>query len=111
MEEKFIQYENIIADLKVCNDKNVSNLERSNLVDKKKLKNEMMDKLNELAREFRKAFHQQITDTTKNAMRENFILTSDLKKLSATTEKLLNQNENLRETVSYCETKKNNTRE
>lgn len=50
----------IIESLKEENQQNIYNLEKSNLIEKKKLKKEMIEKLNDLAKEFRNAFHQQI---------------------------------------------------
>ena len=60
LEAKLKEHVNKIEILKEENQKHIYELEKSNLVEKKRLKNEMMEKLNDLAKEFRNAFHQQI---------------------------------------------------
>ncbi len=65
LETKLNEHLKKIENLKEENQKNIYELEKSNLVEKKRLKSEMMEKLNDLAKEFRNAFHQQIRFSLK----------------------------------------------
>ena len=107
--------------LKDENKKNEYELEKQNLIEKKKLHKEMFEYLDIMAKEFRNAFHQQIrylkiflqenrveiklivnnlSETTRKIIRENYVLNSKIKKITDTTNVLLNENEKLKEIVS-----------
>ncbi|CAF0999468.1 unnamed protein product [Brachionus calyciflorus] len=98
LDKKLNEQMETIENLKKQNEENVYELEKSFLIEKTKLRSEMIEKLNELANEFRNAFHQQMNNTTKKIIKENYSLNLDLKKLAQTADKLLNENQNLKET-------------
>ncbi len=50
----------LIENLKEENHQNINEIEKEKLVEKKKLKKELIERLNDLVKEFRSAFHQQI---------------------------------------------------
>lgn len=100
LDKKLNDYAEEVENLKEENQEKIYQLEKLNLIEKNKLRNEMIEKLNELANEFRNAFHQQMNNTTKKIIKENYSLNIDLKKMSETTNKLLNENEILKENVN-----------
>ena len=102
LEKKLTEAANEIHHLKEQNDKNAFDLEKAFLVEKVKLKEEMMDKLNELAKEFRAVFYQHMGEYTKKVMRQNYLLNLSCQKLSATTDRLSNENKALKETVNLA---------
>ena len=89
-----------IVQLRKDNDDNAYQLEKQHLVEKNKLKNQMIEKLNEIASEFRNALFEKIDITTKKVMRENFLLNSHNKLITDQINKLIRENEYLKETVN-----------
>ena len=101
LEKKLTENKNEIHHLKEQNQKNTCDLEKAFLVEKVKLKEEMLDKLNELAKEFRAVFYQHMGEYTKKVMRQNYLLNLSCQKLSATTDRLSNENKALKQTVNF----------
>ncbi|ORZ35096.1 hypothetical protein BCR44DRAFT_31170 [Catenaria anguillulae PL171] len=71
-------------------------LERKFLQDKHVLKREMMAKVTDAVSSFRKVADTQMAETTKRAIRENLMATSQLRKMAGKTAELLAENEQLR---------------
>ncbi|KAJ3163227.1 hypothetical protein HDU86_002397 [Geranomyces michiganensis] len=74
----------------------VHNIERKVLQDKNLLKREMLQKVNEAVANFQR--------TTKRAIRENMVITSQLKKMSSKTMELIAENDSLKEKVNRLRT-------
>lgn len=100
-DDKLKEYEEQIQSLKNQNQIYIYEMEKKMLIEKTQQRNEMVEKLGELANEFRNAFHQQMNQTTKKIIKENYSLNSDLQKLSSTTNKLIDENKTLKEMVIY----------
>ena len=60
----------------------------------------MIQKVNEAVANFRRVADQQMAETTKRALRENVAITSQLKKMSAKTMDIMNENKVLAEKVA-----------
>ncbi|KYO23221.1 cilia- and flagella-associated protein 157 [Alligator mississippiensis] len=73
------------------------NLERKMVLDRDRLKKEMVQRVNVVASEFRKVSHSQMAETTKRAIRENVAISVQLTKLSDRSYDLLQENEQLKE--------------
>ncbi|XP_066287380.1 cilia- and flagella-associated protein 157-like [Branchiostoma lanceolatum] len=71
-------------------------LERKAVVDKDRLKKEMVLKVNQVAAEFRKVSNKQMADTTKRTIRENASINSQLTKMSDKTMDMLQEIDELR---------------
>lgn len=71
-------------------------LERKQVVDKDRLKREMVLRVNQVAAEFRKVSNKQMADTTKRTIRENVSIQAQLGKMSDKTMELIQENEELR---------------
>ncbi|XP_033116447.1 cilia- and flagella-associated protein 157-like [Anneissia japonica] len=77
------------------NDK-IYQLERKQVVDKDRLKREMVLRVNQVASEFRKVSNKQMADTTKRTIRENVSINAQLAKMSDKTMELIQENDELR---------------
>ncbi|KAI8909707.1 hypothetical protein EDD86DRAFT_206108 [Gorgonomyces haynaldii] len=77
----------------------VHTLERKVLQDKNRMKREMLQKLNEAVASFRRVADQQMAETTKRAIRENMIISSQLKKMSSKVLELVAENDTLSQKV------------
>ncbi|XP_071946861.1 cilia- and flagella-associated protein 157-like [Antedon mediterranea] len=71
-------------------------LERKQVVDKDRLKREMVLRVNQVASEFRKVSNKQMADTTKRTIRENVSINAQLGKMSDKTMELIQENDELR---------------
>ncbi|XP_072176647.1 cilia- and flagella-associated protein 157-like [Diadema setosum] len=71
-------------------------LEKKQVVDKDRLKREMVLRVNQVAAEFRKVSNKQMADTTKRTIRENVSIHAQLAKMSDKTMELIEENEELR---------------
>ncbi len=60
----------------------------------------MIQKVNEAVANFRRVADQQMAETTKRALRENVAITSQLKKMSAKTTDILDENKHLSQKVA-----------
>lgn len=74
----------------------IYNLERKAVVDKDRLKKEMILRVNQVAAEFRKVSNKQMAETTKRTIRENVSINSQLSKMSDKTMELIQDNDELR---------------
>jgi len=77
------------------NDK-IYQLERKQVIDKDRLKREMVGRVNAVATEFRRVSNQQMAETTKRTIQENVAVNSQLVKLTDKTKDLMSENESLR---------------
>ncbi|TPX38562.1 hypothetical protein SeMB42_g06663 [Synchytrium endobioticum] len=82
----------------------VHELERKVLQDKNVMKNEMLHKVNDAVSNFRRVADQQMAETTKRALRENMVITAQLKKMSSRTIDLIAENESLTTKVKQIKT-------
>ncbi|CAI8048879.1 Cilia- and flagella-associated protein 157 [Geodia barretti] len=74
----------------------VYSLEKKAVLDRDKMKREMVSKVNMVAGEFRKVSDLQMVETTKRTIRENVTIGQQLSKMSEKTMALLRENEALR---------------
>ncbi|XP_074654771.1 cilia- and flagella-associated protein 157-like [Tubulanus polymorphus] len=75
----------------------IYNLERKQVVDKDRLKKEMVMRVNQVAAEFRKVSNKQMAETTKRTIRENVSINAQLTKMSDKTMELIQENDEIRE--------------
>ncbi|XP_033892598.2 cilia- and flagella-associated protein 157-like isoform X2 [Acipenser ruthenus] len=75
----------------------ISNLEKKAVVDKDRLKKEMMVRVAAVAAEFRRVSDKQMAETTKRMIRENVSVTAQLSKSSSKSLELLQENQALKE--------------
>lgn len=61
-----------------------------------RLKKEMVNKVNQVASEFRKVSNKQMAETTKRTIRDNVSITAQLDKMSDKTMELIAENDELR---------------
>ncbi|XP_040487871.1 cilia- and flagella-associated protein 157 [Ursus maritimus] len=76
----------------------VYNLEKKSVLDKDRLRKEIIQRVNLVATEFRKVATNQMWDTTKRAIIENNTVTLQLSKISRQGMQLLQENEQLKGT-------------
>ncbi|XP_045701866.1 cilia- and flagella-associated protein 157 [Phyllostomus hastatus] len=76
----------------------VYNLEKKSVLDKDRVKKEVIQRLNMVATEFRKVATDQMWDTTKRAILENNTVTLQLSKVSRHGMRLLQENDQLKGT-------------
>ncbi|XP_012379575.1 cilia- and flagella-associated protein 157 isoform X2 [Dasypus novemcinctus] len=76
----------------------VYNLEKKSVLDKDRLRKEIIQRVNMVANEFRKMATNQMWDTTKRAIQENHSVTLQLAKVSRQSMALLQENEQLKGT-------------
>ncbi|KAF6327092.1 cilia and flagella associated protein 157 [Rhinolophus ferrumequinum] len=74
----------------------VYNLEKKSVLDKDRLRKEIIQRVNLVATEFRKVATDQMWDTTKRVIQENNTMTLQLSKVSRHGMQLLQENEQLR---------------
>ncbi|XP_075691255.1 cilia- and flagella-associated protein 157 isoform X2 [Rhinoderma darwinii] len=72
-------------------------LEKKAVLDKDRLKKEMVQKVNTVAAEFRRVSNDQMAETTKRAIRENAAISSQLAKMSEKSLELIQENDQLKE--------------
>ncbi|XP_072287465.1 cilia- and flagella-associated protein 157 [Pyxicephalus adspersus] len=72
------------------------NLEKKAVLDKDRLKRDMIQRVNTVAAEFRRVSNNQMTETTKRAIRENVAISSQLAKVSDKSMELINENDFLK---------------
>ncbi|KAM5145508.1 cilia- and flagella-associated protein 157 [Mantella aurantiaca] len=75
-------------------------LEKKAVLDKDRLKKEMVQRVNTVAAEFRRVSNNQMAETTKRAIRENVAIGSQLAKMSDKSMELINENDLLKERES-----------
>ncbi|XP_075041193.1 cilia- and flagella-associated protein 157 [Mixophyes fleayi] len=72
-------------------------LEKKGVLDKDRLKKEMVQRVNTVAAEFRRVSDSQMAETTKRTIRENVSISSQLTKMSDKSLELIQENEELKE--------------
>jgi hypothetical protein len=75
----------------------INSMERKHLQDKHVLKREMITRVTEAISSFRRVADTQMAETTKQALRENLVTTSQLRKMAAKTTELLSEIDALKE--------------
>jgi len=98
MEKHLEDLENQLLEQEENHKQILYNLERKAVVDKDRLKKEMILRVNEVAAEFRKVSNKQMSETTKRNIRENLSLNMQLGKMSEKTRDLIQENDTLKET-------------
>uniref|UniRef100_T1J223 Cilia- and flagella-associated protein 157 n=1 Tax=Strigamia maritima TaxID=126957 RepID=T1J223_STRMM len=71
-------------------------MERKNILDKDKMKKDLLHRVNQIAADFRKVSNKQMADTTKRMMRENVNMSVTLTKISEKTAELVEENRKLK---------------
>jgi len=74
----------------------IYSLERKQVVDKDRLKKEMVHRVNQVASEFRKVSNKQMAETTKRTIRENVSINAQLAKMSDKTMELITENDDVK---------------
>ncbi|XP_056393723.1 cilia- and flagella-associated protein 157 [Hyla sarda] len=72
-------------------------LEKKAVLDKDRLKKEMVQRVNTVAAEFRRVSNDQMAETSKRAIRENVAISSQLAKMSEKSLELIQENDELKE--------------
>ncbi|KAF7240989.1 hypothetical protein EYD10_12424 [Varanus komodoensis] len=75
----------------------VYNLEKKTVIDKERLKKEMLHRVNAVAAEFRKVSNSQMAETTKRTIRENVTISLQLTKITEQSLQLIQENDRLKE--------------
>ncbi|KAL8174692.1 UNVERIFIED_CONTAM: hypothetical protein K2H54_051462 [Gekko kuhli] len=75
----------------------VYNLEKKAVLDKERLKKEMLHRVNVVASEFRKVSNSQMAETTKRTIRENATISLQLTKITDQSLQLMQENDRLKE--------------
>ena len=101
IEKKLANHENELRNLKKNYESEIYELEKKVLIDKCKLKEEMMQKLNKLGSQLQNIFNQKISETTKQTIQENNRLNVELNKLTCTTNELFEKNNFLKNIASF----------
>jgi len=83
-------------DYKVMHKMKMYQLERKAVVDKDRLKKEMVMRVNQVAAEFRKVSNKQMAETTKRTIRENVSINAQLAKMSDKTMELISENDDVK---------------
>ncbi|XP_076347514.1 cilia- and flagella-associated protein 157-like [Tachypleus tridentatus] len=73
----------------------LSELERKAIIDNDRLRKEMVQKVSEVASEFRKVSNKQVADTVKRAIKDTVHMTKELNKASEKTQILFEENSKL----------------
>lgn len=71
-------------------------IERKAVIDKDRLKKEMILRVNTVASEFREVSNKQIADTTKRTIHENVVINSQLIKMSDQAVELVSENDDMK---------------
>ncbi|CAG5115506.1 unnamed protein product [Candidula unifasciata] len=94
---RFAQMEEELSRRESENKENLYMLEKKAVMDKDRLKKEMILRVNQVAAEFRKVSNKQMAETTKRTIRENVSINAQLAKMSDKTIELIQENDDLRE--------------
>ncbi|CAJ0966720.1 unnamed protein product [Ranitomeya imitator] len=107
LEEFRVQKENLMAKFAALEEKlrnqeeehkeTMYKLEKKAVLDKDRLKKEMVQKVNTVAAEFRRVSNDQMAETTKRVIRENVAVSSQLAKMSEKSLVLIQENDLLKE--------------
>ncbi|KAL8596770.1 hypothetical protein ACOMHN_053866 [Nucella lapillus] len=107
LEEFKVQKEDLIAKFEMMEDdlkkkdqehkENIYALEKKAVIDKDRLKKEMILRVNQVAAEFRKVSNKQMAETTKRTIRENVSINAQLAKMSDKTMEMIQENDELKQ--------------
>ncbi|XP_062815949.1 cilia- and flagella-associated protein 157 isoform X1 [Anolis carolinensis] len=75
----------------------IYNLEKKAVIDKERLKKDMLHRVNAVAAEFRKVSNNQMAETTKRTIRENVAISIQLTKITEQSLHLIQENDRLKE--------------
>lgn len=100
LENEYSDLQNTLEKIKNQHQETLYALERKQVVDKDRLKKEMIHRVNAVATEFRRVSNQQMAETTKRTIQENVAVNSQLIKLTDKTKDLMAENESLRSKLS-----------
>lgn len=93
LNRKFAELEATLKQKDVDHDKEIYDLERKAVIEKDRLKKEMVNRVNNVAAEFRKVSNKQMAETTKRTIRENVSIQAQLQKMSDKTMELIKEND------------------
>ena len=91
---KLDSLEKEIEFLKQDHSDKITAIEKKVIMDKDRLKKEMIVKVSQVAAEFRRVSNKQMTDTTKRTIKENVSINNQLHKMSEKTIDLIEANDN-----------------
>merc|ERR1719228_1732025 len=94
---KFAMMEEELAKKDTDHKEHLYTLEKKAVMDKDRLKKEMILRVNQVAAEFRKVSNKQMAETTKRTIRENVSINAQLAKMSDKTIELIQENDDLKE--------------
>ncbi|XP_054853160.1 cilia- and flagella-associated protein 157 [Eublepharis macularius] len=97
---KFADLEDQLKKQEADHKEYVYNLEKKAVLDKERLKKEMLHRVNVVASEFRKVSDSQMAETTKRAIRENAIISLQLTKITDQSLQLIQENDRLKATCA-----------
>jgi len=93
---KFAMMEEELARKEQEHKEEIYKLEKKQVMDKDMLKKEMVNRVNQVASEFRKVSNKQMAETTKRTIRDNVSINAQLDKMSDKTTELIAENDDLR---------------
>lgn len=94
--EKMARLDEEIKEQEKLHDDEIYKLERKQVVDKDRLKKEMVMRVNQVAAEFRKVSNKQMAETTKRTIRENVSINAQLSKMSDKTMEMIQENDEVK---------------
>ncbi|XP_063172328.1 cilia- and flagella-associated protein 157 [Candoia aspera] len=94
---KFAERENQLKKEEEQHKEVIYNLERKAVIDKERLKKDMLHRVNTVAAEFRKVSNNQMAETTKRTIRENVTISLQLTKITEQSLQLIQENDRLKE--------------
>ncbi|KAH0615574.1 hypothetical protein JD844_005015 [Phrynosoma platyrhinos] len=101
---KFAELEGQLTKQKEEHKATIYNMEKKAVIDKERLKRDMLHRVNTVAAEFRKVSNNQMAETTKRTIRENVAISIQLTKITEQSLQLIQENDRLKE--AHAETLK-----
>jgi hypothetical protein len=77
-------------------EENYFELQKANITERQQLKKDITKKVTRISRAIHNFINQQMNETAKKSLRENYLLKSELKKLVTTFNEILKENELLK---------------
>ncbi|XP_039177390.1 cilia- and flagella-associated protein 157 isoform X1 [Crotalus tigris] len=93
---KFAERENQLRKEEEQHKDVIYNLERKAVIDKERMKKDMLHRVNAVAAEFRKVANNQMAETTKRTIRENVAISLQLTKVTEQSLQLIQENDRLK---------------
>ncbi|KAM3825456.1 cilia- and flagella-associated protein 157 [Vipera latastei] len=93
---KFAERENQLRKEEEQHKDVIYNLERKAVIDKERMKKDMLHRVNAVAAEFRKVANNQMAETTKRTIRENVAISLQLTKVTEQSMQLIQENDRLK---------------